>query len=177
MINVRRAVPDDAGAIRRIAESLSYRPPGSEKGFLVHIRSEPEYRRILEISAHSFVAVEENGVVGFLLVDTMPELERIAADVLGNDQVVRYVLGLGDAKAVYADQIGVSLDVRSRGIGQMLAEAMMKEHPGAHFLAAIMHRPARNNASLRLALRNSWTLRMEVTENEFVWGIYELRSG
>jgi GNAT superfamily N-acetyltransferase len=170
---VRRATPDDAGAIRVIAESLRYRPPGSDKGFLVHVRSGQEYRRILEISNHSFVALEDDRIIGFLLVATMPEFERLAAGVPGPDMVLRYVLGLEDGKAVYADQIGVSLDARSRGIGQALADAMEKEHPKAHFLAAIMHRPANNTLSLRLAARNGWTFRTEIPENGFVWGIYE----
>jgi hypothetical protein len=86
------------------------------------------------------------------------------------------VLELGDGTVVYADQIGVSLDARSRGTGQALAEAMGKEHPKAHFMAAIMHRPAKNGVSLRLAMRNGWTLRTEIPENEFVWGIYEHRN-
>jgi len=176
MNEVRRATPDDAGAIRRIAESLRYAPPGSEKGFLVHIRSEGGYRSILEISKHSVVAEEDGRIVGFLLVHTMAELEKLAAGVPGRDEVVRYVLELGDTLAVYADQIGVSLDARSRGIGQSLAETMAKEHPNAHFLAAIMHQPARNGVSLRLAQRNGWTLRTEIPENEFIWGIYEKRT-
>jgi hypothetical protein len=176
MFQVRLAVPDDAAKIWRIAGTLRYEPPGSERGFLVHVRSEEEYRRILDISRHSFVADDEGTITGFLLVHTMPELERLAAGVLGPDNVVRYVLGLGEPGAVYADQIGVSLDARSRGTGQALAEAMAREHPGAHFLAAIMHRPARNEKSLRLALRNGWTLRTEVADGGFVWGIYELRS-
>ena len=173
MIVVRRAVPRDAAAIRRIAGSLRYRPPGSDKGFLVHVRSEPEYRGILDISAHSLVAEDGGNVAGYLLVHTMPELERLSAGVLGPDNVVRYVLGLGEQGAVYADQIGVSLDARSRGTGQALAEAMAREHPGAHFLAAIMHRPSRNEISMRLATRNGWTLRTEIADAGFVWGIYE----
>lgn len=177
MFRVRRAVPDDAGEIRRIAATLRYEPPGSDKGFLVHVRSEEEYRRILDISRHSFVAENEGTMTGFLLVYMMPELERLATGVLGQDNVVRYVLGLGEPGAVYADQIGVSLEARSRGTGQALAEAMAREHPGAHFLAAIMHRPSRNGKSLRLALRNGWTLRTEVADGGFGWGIYELRNG
>ena len=173
MVDVRRAVPDDAGPIRRIAESLRYRPPGSDKGFLVHVLTGEQYRRILEISRLSFVAVDGKTVAGYLLVFDVPELEKLAAGVLKEDRTVQYVLALGDAKAVYADQIGVSLDARSRGVGQALAEAMEREHPNAHFLAAILHRPARNGASLRLALRNGWRLRDELTDGEFVWGIYE----
>jgi len=55
MFQVRRAVPDDAARIWRIAGTLRYEPPGSDRGFLVHVRSEEEYRRILDISRHSFV--------------------------------------------------------------------------------------------------------------------------
>jgi GNAT superfamily N-acetyltransferase len=172
MLVVRRADPRDAAEIRRIAATLKYEPPGSDKGFLVHVRSEREYWGILEISRHSFVAEEEGAVIGYLLIHTIPELERLAAGALGPDNVVRYVLGLGDRSVVYADQIGVALDARSRGTGQVLAEAMAREHPGAHFLAAIMHRPSRNEKSLRLALRNGWTLRTEVADGGFVWGIY-----
>ena len=174
MIVCRRAEPEDAGAIRRIAETLRFKPPGSEKGFLVHVRSEADYRSILEMSRHSFVAEEEDIVVGYLLVHTVPELERLTAGILGSDKTVSYVLGLNDRTAVYADQIGVSLDARSRGTGQKLAEAMASDNPRAHFLAAIMHRPARNIVSLRLALRNGWTLRTELEDAAFVWGIYEL---
>ena len=176
MVDVRRAFPDDAGAISGIANSLRYRPPGSDKGFLVHVLTDQEYRRILEISRLSFVAVDGGTVVGYLLVHDISELERLAAGVLKDDLTVRYVLGQGDRKAVYADQIGVSLDARSRGIGQLLADAMAREHPSAHFLAAIMHKPVKNGISLRLALRNGWKLRDELVEGQFVWGIYEKSS-
>lgn len=174
MALIRKAFPDDAPSIHKIAESLRYRPPGSEKGFLVHVRSIDGYRRILDISQHSFVTEEEGRVVGFLLVHTMPELKKLRKDLFASDKVVEYVLGIDDGKAVYADQIGVDLECRSRGIGQQLASAMMSAHPGARFLAAIMHKPTRNLPSLRLALRNGWRARDEVSENGFIWGIYEL---
>ena len=173
MIEVRKTTPDDAGAIRDIAESLNYVPPGSDKGFLVHVRDEPEYRRILGISTHSFVAEEDGRIVGFLLILTMKELEAVADGIQTRDKVIQYILGLNDRTAVYADQIGVSLEARSRGVGQALAEAMAREHPAAHFLAAIMHWPTQNKVSVRLARRNGWTLRTEIPENGFVWGIYE----
>jgi len=173
LIEVRKTTPDDAGAIRDIAESLNYVPPGSDKGFLVHVRDEPEYRRILGISTHSFVAEEDGRIVGFLLILTMKELEAVADGIQTRDKVIQYILGLNDRTAVYADQIGVSLEARSRGVGQALAEAMAREHPAAHFLAAIMHWPTQNKVSVRLARRNGWTLRTEIPENGFVWGIYE----
>lgn len=174
MTRVRKAFPADAPAIERIAESLRYKPPGSEKGFLVHVRSEKEYRKILEVSRNSLVAEQDGRVVGFLLVHTMAELKHLHEGVFASDKVVEYILGIGDGKAVYADQIGVDLECRSRGIGQQLASAMMNAHEGARFLAAIMHKPTRNLPSLRLALRNGWRARDEVAEHGFLWGIYEL---
>jgi len=175
MIQIRKAIPDDAAWIHRTAESLRYRPPGSEKGFLIHVRTGEDYRRILGASQHSLAAVEGGRPVGFLIVLSMAELEELRKDVLARDKVVAHVLALGDATGLYADQIGVDLEARSRGIGQHLATAMMASNPSARFLAAIMHKPARNTISLRLALRNGWRLSSEVLDNEFVWGIYEFR--
>jgi ribosomal protein S18 acetylase RimI-like enzyme len=175
-VSIRKAVTDDAPRIHEVAESLRYRPPGSEKGFLVHVRTEEEYRRILDISCQSHAAEEDGILVGFLLVHSMPELEELTKDVLAADRVVTHVLGLGDQTAMYADQIGVDLAARSRGIGQQLASAMMAENPKTRFLAAIMHRPSKNMPSLRLALRNGWHLTTEVWDSEYLWGIYEIHS-
>lgn len=171
---VRKALPDDAHSIYGIAESLRFKPPGSDKGFLVHVRNEKEYRKILEVSQNSLMAEDEGSLVGFLLVHTMTELKELHKEIFASDKVVEYVLGLRDENAVYADQIGVALECRRRGIGQQLASAMMNAHKGARFLAAIMHRPARNLPSLRLALGNGWRPRAEVAESDFIWGIYEL---
>ena len=176
MIHIRRAVPDDAPWIHRIAESLRYRPPGSDKGFLVHIRPEEGYRRILDASRHSLVAEEEGKPAGFLTVLSMAEMEYLRKDVLAKDKVVEHVMALGDATVLYADQIGVDLKARSRGVGQNLAASAMASNPDAHFLAAIMHKPAKNTISLRLALRNGWRLSTEVLDNGFIWGIYEYRG-
>jgi hypothetical protein len=52
---------------------------------------------------------------------------------------------------------------------------MMASDPETRFLAAIMHKPARNTISIRLALRNGWRLATEILDNEFTWGIYEFR--
>jgi len=174
MVLVRKAVAKDAAVIHRIAESLRYRPPGSEKGYLVHVRKEEDYRRLLESSKHSLVAEEGGKVLGYLLVYSMTELSELAKSILVGDKVISYVLSLGDIKALYADQVGVDLEARSRGIGQLLAAAMMKAHPGAHFVAAIMVEPSMNKASLRLAFHYEWKLKAEIQENEIVWGIYEL---
>jgi GNAT superfamily N-acetyltransferase len=175
-IHTRRAVPEDASWIHRIAESLRYRPPGSDKGFLVHVRPEEGYRRILEASMHSLVAEEGGKPAGFLTVLSMAEMEDLRKDVLAQDKAVEHVMALGDATVLYADQIGVDLEARSRGVGQHLAASAMASDPAAHFLAAIMHKPAKNTISLRLALRNGWRLSSEILDNGFTWGIYEYRG-
>jgi hypothetical protein len=106
----------------------------------------------------------------------MANLEELSKDVLARDRVVAHILALGDATVLYADQIGVDLEARSRGIGQHIATAMTASNPNARFLAAIMHKPARNTISIRLALRNGWRLTTEILDNEFTWGIYEYRG-
>ena len=193
MIEVRKAAVGDVPAIHRLAESLRLRPPDVDKGFLVHVRTEEVYRHIIGASKQSLVAIdtgEEKGgraanaeggkglLVGFLLAysfQELSELSELTEGPLKGDVVVEYIKRLGEKGIIYADQIGVELDYRRKGVGQALAGELMGSSRGAHFLAAIMHRPYRNDRSLRLATRNGWKLRTEVPEGDLVWGIYEFK--
>jgi len=205
MMKVRKATVEDAPAIAKLAESLRLRPPDVDKGFLVHVRSEEQYRRILEVGERSLVAVDDeaaveggiegvgNGktaagsgnarsesekgrVIGFLLAYTYAELSVLMTDALKGDAVIESIWNIGELTMVYADQIGVDLSCRKKGVGQKLASELMSSNTGAHHFAAIMHKPFRNESSLSLATRNGWTLRNEVPEGDFVWGIYEFKA-
>jgi tetratricopeptide (TPR) repeat protein/ribosomal protein S18 acetylase RimI-like enzyme len=237
MVKVRKATVEDAPAIAKLAESLRLRPPDVDKGFLVHVRTQEQYRRILEVGERSLVAVDDEGaveggidgagngktatdggkaasesgnpppaeaggvtrsapppippgaeapgvpanfvkgrVVGFLLAYTYAELSVLMKDALKGDAVIESISNLGELTMLYADQIGVEVACRKKGVGQALASELMGANKGAHHFAAIMHKPFRNERSISLATRNGWTLRNEVPEGDFIWGIYEFKD-
>lgn len=153
MITIRRAAPDDAPGLVRVAESVRYRSGTADGslGYLVNIYTAEEYQRHIGQAECALVACHEGEVVGFLLMTRWHSHHLL-------------------------DQMAVLPAFGGQGIGQRLYDALLDELHPEHMIAEIMHHPVLNLRSRDFfARRNGWNLVREVPEGEFLWGLYEWR--
>jgi GNAT superfamily N-acetyltransferase len=173
MLFVRPALRSDTEAIAWIAESVrkpeSLQAGISEQGFLMYPRTASEYERRLELPGPSMIATWSDQPVGFLLASEVAAMQQAGL----HDTALEVALSEDPPQPVLVDQIAVLPTYRKHGVGSALYEAMVRAAAGCTLYADIMHAPVRNVRSLNFFHeRRGWTLRAEVREGPYLWGVY-----
>jgi len=174
VIRVRQAKPEDAEAIRRVAQLLSVEGrdlrDAQNRGFFLYVGTLEKYRKKITDSPYCFVALDDETCIGILTTVTPQSLAAMPAGPNRN------LFDEHGAFPLLIEQIGVLPEYQGRGVGQMMLDAMMAASNTARLMATIVHWPVCNQRSIHfLVNRNGWRLQREVTTEKRVWGFYELR--
>lgn len=150
MANIRRMRPNDEGAVLQLISELSVSNVESvDGGFLV---AEPTPEKI-HASDHSYVAENEQGVIGFVLCYS-PEAYQTAFGRTLSDAYPGPEL---DRNAWMGHLIGVRDGHRNQGIGEMLVDSIIRdasEQGVSRIYAELLLRPF--NPKMVFHIKRGW---------------------
>ena len=178
-IDIRQARVQDASQIEKIARSLRYDPSKTQiDGFLVYVLSEEEYKQRIKRNPYFYVAESDGGIEGF--------------SMNYNDHTLKTLLGVGAMSHessfmkflleqknpfILADQIGVRREFARAKIGHALINRLFSDMRKAQIpdtYAGILHKPTRNEASIKFCSELGFENICEISNNDFyLWGIYK----
>ena len=179
-LKIRRATLDDVKKITEIANSvkINYDNP-QENGFLVYFCDEEGYRKRIGKTPYFYVAERNNEVVAFLLCFDNKTVEEMAAfgDMAGEDKTFDFIFSQ-KKPFILADQLAVLYEYSYQGIGKALFDKFFEdllETGTTDIYGELLHKPARNNASINFCKSLGFEEINEITNNDdHTWGIYKV---
>jgi len=180
-VQVRKAKPEDAKAISELAKAvkLNLGNPRKDRGFLVYILDEEEYRERILGAKYFYVAEREGKILGFLVCYDDVSLKKLIDEgEFADEKKFMKFLSKQKIPFILGDQIAVDPDNTSKGVGKSLVDKLfeeMLEESITDFYGAILHKPIKNTASINFWEMLGCKLLLEVTNVDgLTWGIYKL---
>ncbi len=121
-MNIRKAGIKDSKQIKNLAESLrlnSQTP--KEKGFLIYVLDEEEYKKHIQESKYFFIAQEKKEIIGFVMAYDDKSLKSLFNEnqMKHEDNLVKFILEQNNP-FIFGDQIGIRSNNEGNGIGKRL---------------------------------------------------------
>ncbi len=176
---IRRAKTEDASKIESIARAIELNKKSPQKGgFLFYVQDKKGYEKRISKTPYFYVAEDNGNVIGFLMCYDDNILRNLSNDLSYKDGTSKFLLGQ-KTSFIFGDQIGVRENMNHKGIGNKLMERLfkdMKKDKIDTMYVEILHKPVRNEASIKFSEKLGFNLETEATNSDgSIWGIYKLK--
>lgn len=158
-LQISRLQPADAKEIHAIARSHQFKPnlPTShQNGFLVFVKSIPQYRKLIQQSSFSHKTVHNGQIAGYIFAYSWSDLTRLKRET--EPEIASLIKSVPNPhQLVYIEQIASRKKFTRLGIAQQLLNHLQKKSPSKTLGAAIVNKPHRNQASYNFFVhKNAW---------------------